>query len=358
MRERLRQLRRALHALLWALGLAFTAWLGIYEMPISAGFLAVHTWLARPWNRAPAGLRALSFVAGLIAIPVIGLPEYIETTNHLHCRALGFQGAEAPSDCTLPDLERGRVIARSGGPLYSRREQLGIHGFNHVLAIGGLLAGFPEVAYETAKMSWVPDPVEGGATAAKARARVGQCRESAELGELVVLESELPMRSNVVRRALARGVDTLGERPGSTKDLGEVHFAGSGRNNEAYLHSLKSASLRVALALEVPDSRLHLTRRETGQIDVAWRGSISYPPGHFAFEAQVPTLAGMRILRVSETILCGMQIDGAMNPYPLEIRWALYPDDPRLHPPEVDQNERTWLEWAAYRVAQGPHDLR
>lgn len=352
MREAYAKLKRALRWLEWTLQLVFAAWMGVYMMPISAGFLAIHSWLGRPWSPAGRGLRAFSLAVGLVLIPLVGLPEYVETTNHLHCRALGFQGAEAPADCTLPDLERGRVLAREGGPLFTPREQLGIHGFNHLLAFGGLLAGFPEVAYETAKMSWVADPVEGGATQAKARDRVRQCSERAALGELVVLDSEMPMRSSAVRQLLAKAVGRLPERAGAERELGEVHFAGStGRNNSAYLHALRTASLRAALALEVNDSRLRITRREDGRVDAAWAGTIVYPPGHFAFEALIPTLAGPRTLRVSETLFCGMQIDGVMNPYPLELRWVLDPEDPRLRAPLVDESERFWLEWLAWKAA-------
>jgi hypothetical protein len=76
-----------------------------------------------------------------------------------------------------------------------------------------------------------------------------------------------------------------------------------------------------------------------------------------AFNAPIPVLGGarlhpdVRILRVSETIFCGMSADGAMNPFALRYAWTLTPDDPRLSATGRTESERTPLEMLARLVA-------
>ena len=103
-------------------------------------------------------------------------------------------------------------------------------------------------------------------------------------------------------------------------------------------------SLRVALALEVGDSAVAATRRADGSVDAAWTGTIHYPGWDVAFAAPLPSLSGPKILRVSEAVFCGMQVDGAMAPYALTFRWTLPAADPRLRAPLSEQAEQGWFE--------------
>ncbi len=328
---------RKLVASAWLL---FVAWMLVYEMYASAlvGFAGVWSlWPSsspaeRPVLRRIA--KAVVLVGGMLAVPLIGLPEYAATTNRLHCRTLGFMGASAPRDCSAADLATGRRVAASGGPLYSARERLGVHGFNHVLALGGLAAFLPEVAAETVWMSWAPDPFAdaGGAVRAPLAARRAQCAASygpprdigSRLAPERVEESEVAARSPKVRAMIAKGLPRLGKTPGSTLELGEVHFAGPGGDFEAYTAAFVGDSLRAALALEVGDSRLTLRRLEDGGVEARWTGTIHYPGEHIAFELPFPRVVGPPfMLRVSETIFCGMQVDGAMNPFLLTYTWRL-----------------------------------
>jgi hypothetical protein len=68
-----------------------------------------------------------------------------------------------------------------------------------------------------------------------------------------------------------------------------------------------------------------------------------------AFTARIPTLFGPRTLRVSESVFCGMQADGALTPFRLTVTWGLSADDPRLGAAR-DQSDHTWSEWVALRV--------
>lgn len=330
----------------WAV---FTAWLFVYAMPLSGLCGAAGVWTLWPSSGKPSWRRRGAVAAigaiGLVAVPIVGLPEYATATNVLHCRTLGFTAAKAPADCDTGQLAEGQRVAREGGPLLSARERLGVHGFNHLLGLGGLVVGLPEVAAETVAMSWARNPLPEGASTEMRRR---QCRATHEgvtgaLADPVVWENDVPMRSTRVRKAIAKGVAQLPDRPGARNELGEVHFVQGSANIEAYGGALLYDSVRVALALEVGDSRLSVARAADGRVDAEWNGIIHYPGTDIAFAVPLPTVFGMQVLRVSETIFCGMQVDGAMNPYALTYRWTLAEDDPRLGA-LVGVPERGWIE--------------
>ncbi|MGC4118744.1 MAG: hypothetical protein QM765_30130 [Myxococcales bacterium] len=336
---------RLLACAAWA---AFAAWLFVYAMPLSGLLALLGLWALLPFPLAPTALspgarRAAGWAVvavGTAAVPLVGLPEYAATTNALHCRALGFMGVAPSADCDRTEVERGSATARSGGPLFTARERLGVHGFNHLLALGGLVVGLPEVAWETAAMSWSPNPLPDAASAEQRRS---QCSAShglasarkASLAPSREAGSDFAMRSPEIRRTLRALLST---NPG-TPQASAVHFLRQG-----YGGVVRRDSLRVALALEVGDSALAAIRRNDGRIEAAWTGTIHYPGGDVAFSVELPTALGPRVLRVSEAVFCGMQVDGAMAPYPLTFRWTLAPDDPRLAQPEVDRPDRGWLE--------------
>jgi hypothetical protein len=332
----------------------------LYAMPWSALHGMLGAWAL--WPSAPggrAGLRAAAATvilgAGVFTVPLVGLPEYATTTNALHCRALGFTGARPSADCEPEEVARGAAVARDGGSLYTARERLGVHGFNLLLAAGGWLVGLDEVAWETAALSVLPNPLPADATTEQRRA---QCRASysaaatraASLAEPLTRRSDFPMRSARVRSAVADGAARLGPEPGSELDLGELHFVSGSTNVDAYSGALVGDSLRVALALEVGDSRLALRRRPDKAIEVTWTGTIHYPDADIAFAVPLPLPWGPPVLRVSEAVFCGMHVDGAMNPYPLTYTWTLSPSDPRIGA-DRDRPERGPFEAALLAVA-------
>lgn len=319
----------------------FTVWLVVYHMPLSSLVALGGLWALWPSSTSSWLQSLLAFVlllSGLLAVPLIGLPEYADHTQHLHCRTLGYLGKSPhvppglrnDQVCDQADLAEGWRIAEEGGPLFSTRERVGIHGFNHLLALGGFLVGLPEVALETVWMSWAPDPT-GDATALGFGQRRHQCNagtgdssNDAILGSPEIWNSDLPMRSRKVQKRIAAGLEKLGKAPGSVLDLGEIHWSTGGSNGfDGYASAFEQDSIRVALALEVPDSHLSLLRLADGGVEATWEGTILYPGMDIGFNLVIPTLWGSKNLRVSETIFCGMQMDGAMNPYLLRYRWRL-----------------------------------
>lgn len=351
---------RALRIGACVLAAPFVVWLFVYGMPLSGLHAVAGLWAMWPTATPGSTSRRVGAVAvfalALLTVPTVGLREYADTTQTLHCRALGFMGKpphqppgwRADEVCDPDDLADGARVAKEGGALYSARERLGIHGFNHVLALGGVVTGFSEVAAETVWMSWAEDPL-GDATRASTATRRLQCRGSyadgagAPRAAAKLWESDFPMRSPAVRTLLAEGVRRLPKTPGAKISLGEVHWSTGGNDDFAgYERSLRKDSLSVALALEVGDSRLSVTRREDGRVDAAWDGTIHYPGVDVAFNAPLPFQR--RILRVSETAFCGMQVDGAMNPYDLHITWVLDEGDDRLSARGVTTPERTLFE--------------
>lgn len=345
----LRMLVPMLRGLL-ALGVGtFSAWMLLYGM-IASGLYGLLSAIAI-WPQRRLWPAVVLVLLSPVAAGLVGLPEYAAETNTLHCRALGFQGRKAEY-CDADELDRGRRAAVEGGHLYSLRERAGVHGFNLLLASGGALAGFPDVARETAAMSWKWASTPAGATGEQ---RLDQCRASRSehpvLGAPMTVNSDFPMRSAKVRQMLAAGLAHLGSTPGDDVELGPLTLTGGGTNDVGYLRVLRQDSAAVALALEVPDGHLDLGRAEGGRLLARWRGTIHYPVGDVAFTARIPTIFGTRTLRVSEAVFCGMQVDGAMTPYRLTVQWALSPDDPRLGP-ERDQSEHAWSEWVVLRLLE------
>ena len=110
-------LLRIFIAVAWAL---FTAWLFIYRMPISGLHALLGLWVILPGHLPPnKTLRWLMaggiLSAAFVTVPVIGLPEYIETTNDFHCRTLGFLGKTPSHDCKPDAVALGDKIAKENG---------------------------------------------------------------------------------------------------------------------------------------------------------------------------------------------------------------------------------------------------
>jgi len=241
---------------------------------------------------------------GVVAIPTVGFAEYASLTNAWHCRVLGYTDSKAPDDCAAEDLAEGVRRSQSRETVFSPREHLAIHTFNHGMALGGLLVGWPEVASETARMSWSSEP-------------------------RVVHQDDFPMHSVVVQRNVRQAFQKA-KRQGPLKDgerrpldLGAVHWT-QVRTESTH------RELRTALALEVDDSRLSGEWVRTGtteQLLLRWRGTITYPQGDVSLVSW-PWPTGR--VRLSETIFYGMQLDGEMQPFELEYQWEVDAEDPHL----------------------------
>ena len=349
---------RVIMGLRWAvtgLLLPFSLWMALYRMPLSAAFGVLLCALVAPlWRPGLERGAAVALVAlGILVLFVwnVSLREYAQETRRLGCLVRVAQGI-GTMGCDGVDL--ARAAGDRTGPLFTWRERQGIRGFNVLLALGGELTGFDEVAWETLALDFASDP---GVRDATLRARRRLCRPGAASGgPQQSKRDDFAMASPAVRRAvstLAGRAAGLGE--GQELRLGPVPvpFGGAGGgNNTVYSRFLAADSTRVALALYVPDGAISgRARREGGTtwLDLAWTGGIYYPAGP-AFSFPVPTLLGKVDVRVDESLFCGLQMDGAFVPYGMTWEWTVRADDPRLRPDRQEIPDRTLFERAAALV--------
>lgn len=351
----LKSLRLLFLYLIEFLWLSFTIWLFLYGMPISA-FFGVLVVLAARLTKRKWGWTMGAMGLGLIMVPLIGLPEYGETTNRLHCRTLGFMAKPPASDCKASDVLEGQSIYKNGGPLFSLKERMGVHGFNFIMSIGGRICGLPEVADETIHLSFAADPLKkqyGSAVDSPSNIRRKQCQASnpgaqAHLAKELRVEDDFFLQSSEVRKAIHLALKKLPKTPGAQKKTDPVHWL----KNSSYEHAVLNDSVRVALALEVGDSIITLKRKDLETIDITWSGIIHYPGTDLSFSFRIPSLWGPITIRLSETIFCGMHIDGAMNPYPLIIHTSLKESDPRISTALRTKSQSYGIWWLAAQLGK------
>lgn len=353
---------RVVSSVFWAL---FCVWMLTWSMFFSA--LYGIAFLAVSWSSLKA---KKTIVLGLLLVsPLyiwnVGLVEYGQHALALHCRALGFAGATELRSCkshARGEHKRGR--RHRSGPLLSPIERAGVHGFNLLLAAGGTLAGFPEVAWETLYLSFASDPTAQGMSAQPKDSRKRQCVGGKRVQRVDTSEDDgdFLMGSSTVRRLLARHVKRARSLPAGKCKLahrGKLVFRGSGGGNNSYYASLlKTDNLRVPLALVVNDGELTVTAcgaEQGGYLDLRWTGTISYPV-KAKFELPLPTiwqLPGLRSVTgikspypvyVSEGAFCAMAMDGAMNPYTQVWVTRVEVDDPRLTTKGIKESSRGWFE--------------
>ena len=318
--------------------------MALYGMPISAGFGLALT--AATFTSLRRRLPAYGVLAGWALIPLViwqvALPEYATETRRLACRASAASGAPY-SWCTSVPYEP----PEDGTPVYSARERLAIHGFNHVLAAGGFLTGHCAVAWETLQLSYADAP---GLTPRALRQRplskrARRCRLGAgDTGPEVTWTSDFFLDSAQLRGPASQLARELAGRPvGATAGPVSAALRRTGTtNNSVYRpgprRGPESITLGTALALYVPRPTLTATRRAGDRIQVTWAGPIYYPP-RAAFSIPLPTLHGTYDVRLDEAIFCGLQMDGAAQPYRLRWTTTIPLDDPRLRAPQVHASD-------------------
>ncbi len=326
----------AAHCAVWGAALFVASWMLFYGMLFTLVAFTPLLWLTRPCARTRGHRVALAAVAAAAALLLAAPPEYAATTNSLHCRTIGFMGRRFPTDCSPKDVQEGRQVALRGGPLFSATERLGVHLGSLLLVAGGHAFALGQVADEHLWLMTGDDAFEGefdgGAQGAPAARRRRQCRASAGGAKATLARSrseddDFFLQSGAARAAVAAALARLPSRAGTRVWTRPVHWARGG----SYLHALMHDSIRTALALEVQDSRVLLTRLDGGLVELRWEGTIHYPGTDISLiNVAVPTVVGWRRLRLSEAVFCGMQIDGAMAPYGLTYRTQVAADDPRL----------------------------
>lgn len=349
--------------------LTFTLWMFSYEMPLSALYGLVFLWTFRPRPRQRIWLRRSVLLLSPLVIWNVGLVEYGRKTLDLHCRVLGYAGQPEARFCSQAPGAHARGRAHTEGDLFSPLEHVGVHGFNVILAGGGLLAGLPRVAWETLFMSFAADPFPGGASNQSRSVRRRQCvgGEATATASTSRGPGGFLMDSKTVRQLVAKNVrsakglslgKTRAYAPATLMFSRPAGMSGHGSDEQYYGGLMRQDNLEAPLTLVVPDGRIHVTATNPAgdpQLEIRWTGTISYPP-NAQFNFPLPTvwqLPGVNSitkltkpfpLLISEGIFCGMAMDGAMNPYLQEWRTSIPASDPRLTPQGQQESVHGWIE--------------
>lgn len=323
--------------------------MALYGMWGSAVFGGVLTALSfSPYRRR---VPRWGIAAGWLLVPLviwqIALPEYAMETRRLACRATAAAGTPY-SMCDEVDYDP--PAAAKTGPVFSLRERLALHGFNHIMAAGGALTGHQAVAWETLLLSWVStgegEPTPEELRQRPIRERGSRCnQETDRSAPIVTTRSDFFLDSKEMRRRVARlavRAETVEVGESVAPVSGTVTLAGPS-NNTVYGRRERPLTLRTALALYVPGAELTATRVSADKMRIQWSGAMLYPP-RAAFSIDLPTLHGTYQVRLDEAVFCGLQMDGSMQPYVQVWETVISLDDPRLHPPRVDQNDPGWFE--------------
>ena len=193
------------------------------------------------------------------------------------------------------EVNRLRVLKEDGGPAaFNTLDLASASALNVVMALGGYVAGYPEVADETLLL-FVPG--------------VGETRE---------FQSDFAMRASEIRKAARELVRRLDE--GEAAPRTTVRLDGP---------------LQVRLAFSVPFELRAV--RVPGGIDFTVHTAIIYPR-RAAFPLG-PSPTGAPIL-FDEGIYWVLQERGWFHPYWANWSWMMRADDPRLQPGEVTPTVR------------------
>ncbi|MFH1468174.1 MAG: hypothetical protein ABIO70_27555 [Pseudomonadota bacterium] len=346
----MRPLIKAIRILLAILVILLATWMTVFRMPLSALWGAALAWFlwpraSRTWRTAWIGL-ALGLLLPVFTLQVT-LREFAHASDRASCAVRHAMDKPA---AFCDGLRYRALTGTDSGPVLTLDQRLGVAGFNVLMALGGYLAGFPEVAGETLRLLGGDGEIAHQPVSARRR----RCRAGAASGGPVVEgTSDFFLDSRLFRReAAAFARRARDAAPGTT--LGQaagVASMGGGGNTAVYFTGEKPMTSRTALALYVPGATISGVAVGDGAMDLTWEGGIFYPAG-YAFEATIPTLTAPVTLRLDESLFCGLQLDGWMTPY--TQRWTAHidADDPRLASAMVTANAPGPFERAA-RWAQG-----
>ena len=233
---------------------------------------------------------------------------------------------------------------------------------NLLMAAGGMLSGFNEVAFETIQLART-EAVNDVQQLDRSERRK-QCTESAKIPtQVTVRYSDLLLRSSTIKRILS-SKQSVSETvtPGNPKRFAPepIVFSGAsvGTANSTYVSLAQEDTIAVHLALLVPDGQLVIeasSKQGVPTYSVLWKGKIFYP-SNAQFEFDIPTIWQQPVLQpytnttspfpllLSEAVFCGMQLDGEMNPYQQQWKGEIEVSDPRLSETEKNIPERAWSE--------------
>ena len=330
---------------------AFSLWMGIYGMPLSALFGLAVTGLTFTCLRQRIGTKwiLIAWLSVPLVIWQVALPEYAVETRRLACVASAAAGSPYPM---CEKVSYRPPDPKETGSVFTLREKLAASGFNAVLAAGGLMTGHSEVAWETLQLMRSPSPISKP-TARTIRERQSLCQlGAASNGATYRWQSDFFLDSAFFRQkvaGLAKRARAAGQSAGPISAA--LPLGGTG-NNQVYFSKGQAVTLRTALALYVPGPQLTARRAESGALTVIWSGPIRYPP-RAAFRFPLWTVHGTYDVRVDEAIFCGLQMDGWMGPYRQEWTATIDSNDPRLQAPKVRQSNPTGLEALVRALTSG-----
>lgn len=278
-----------------ALGL-FAAWLFIFKMPLSATFVS---------------LVLLTTVLGSLRKPVAPRARMVLTAALVLSALLFWKTPVREFHGTLQHLKDKKE--QNGPSSFSMSDTLGVYGLNVIMALGGFVAGFPEVATETLSLCSQGPPTR-------------------------IWYSDFAMRSPKVRAEIHKLIEFAdnqgkGENP-LTLPMTRIAWNG---------YSMRSDSARVALAVNSPFELGGTAYREGAhwRLELIGRARVEYP-----HRSVLPlfSLDGERI-EFDEGLFWALQKNGWLHPYVAEWRWSIRSNDARLQDlqtPILSLRERLW----------------
>lgn len=278
--------------------LPLAAWLFILGMPQSGVFVSLAALTPLMARLRPS----LASRGRMLLIPALLVSAFL----FWKIPAREFQGA----------LQHLRNKKEQAGPSsFSTRDKLGVYGLNVIMALGGFVAGFPEVAQETLSLC-----LQGPSTR--------------------TWHSDFAMRSPKVRAKIRQLIE-FADNQGSVEQPLTLPTASIAWRS----YSMSSDSARVALALNSPLVLGGTAHREGAhwRLELVGRARAEYPR-----RSLLPlfSLEGERV-ELDEGLFWVLQENGWLHPYMAEWRWSILSTDPRLQDlqtPVLSVRERV-LAW-------------
>jgi hypothetical protein len=182
-------------------------------------------------------------------------------------------------------------------------DRLAIYQGNLAMGLAGLTIGFPEVAWETARMAW-PGPAEH-VVASDFAMKSAKVREAVAAFARSLPEKDVPPRSKSVTLAWKRG-------------YADYLSAGAFRSEG-----------RVALAVNCPFELAMKASRDGYAWRIDCRGSCDVTYGRFK-EMTPMFRVGGETAYVSETMFAALRRLGWLHPFTVTYVWSVASDDERL----------------------------
>jgi len=197
-------------------------------------------------------------------------------------------------------IELDNKIRKSGSSSFTLQDKVAIYGLNIVMAGGGYIVGFPEVATETLLLT-----IPGKQT--------------------IEMHSDFAMRSPKVKRAILSMSRSLDSVPESVNHVN----LGTKKIYWASDKDIWEDSVRVGLATNPLTLKVSAERGGNDDWTLNCTGivSVKYPRGGRV--VLVPNIRGKDLV-MSEGLFWALQQEGWLFPYKMHWKWSVDLDDKRL----------------------------